>query len=611
MTKQFLPLVVTLLLSISTQGQSPWEFPALEEVMAQFYRNYQFTSTSNVTLNFARKDDGWYVTENDYTAPGRILKEDIFWSTKTMSFLPLHYERVPMGASTNLAYHIRRYFSTSVWSDYNYSRCVYYGYPEWANDMRARLAVDEELSSRDLEGLARAYDFLANQLLHASYGLAHENYQPLEYQRLADGQRLDDFLRYSDSSLILYQRLADTYPDYPLLVGSPALKLTNQTLSTWHSLIGVKREDLASAYLPDGLYDTLFRSIARLQLNGCPPNALFLAQGDNDYFPLLYLQQTEGLRQDVTILNMSLLNAGHYLQKASGELAILFSSEDQDQLMKGYVVLPDNRDTLSVPLPGGQKWQLPSSRSGYTHYLNANQFFLSRWLADQSRSSSPTPLCISVFSDPQNFPGLFSHLVQQGLVFRLASRQPISSEEDPLDFQLAPIDQEKGEELIENYLAHDQAWLYQYATKSNAHFMMARSILKIGYSVMYEKITVWRAGVAESAEWVKPEESSLRWLTAIEPLFERPDPKLSNEAAQSAILAYRVGAEELGSQWEKRLYECLDQVNWSPETSQSPDVRTGLSAINLLGYYFQENDRELQLHNLEQQLAQIEAKLEE
>ena len=52
-------------------------------------------------------------------------------------------------------------------------------------------------------------------------------------------------------------------------------------------------------------------------LTRVPPSGVFLALGDNDTYPLWYLQQAEGTRKDVTVVALPLLGAKWY----RGELA--------------------------------------------------------------------------------------------------------------------------------------------------------------------------------------------------------------------------------------------------------------------------------------------------
>lgn len=63
-------------------------------------------------------------------------------------------------------------------------------------------------------------------------------------------------------------------------------------------------------------------------LAGCEKNAILFTNGDNDTYPLWYLQTVEGIRPDITVVNLPLLNTSFYVSQLQRKYKIFSGNSE-------------------------------------------------------------------------------------------------------------------------------------------------------------------------------------------------------------------------------------------------------------------------------------------
>lgn len=188
-------------------------------------------------------------------------------------------------------------------------------------------------------------------------------------------------------------------------------------------------------------------------LQSCEKDAILFTNGDNDTFPLWYLQEVERIRTDVRVVNLSLANTGWYLlqlkhERPRGASPIAIGISDDELAAISYVPV----DSVDVAVPSGieqRKVVDDARRSGVSlpsapfdslrwtirpglHYQGMN-FLRPQDIAVYAivvDNYGKRPIYFALTVDPAEMTGLDRNLRLEGLVYRVV---PLRSE-SPMSF---------------------------------------------------------------------------------------------------------------------------------------------------------------------------------
>lgn len=238
------------------------------------------------------------------------------------------------------------------------------------------------------------------------------------------------------------------------------------------------------------------RDFARDLLESVEPYGIIVTAGDNDTFPLWYAQEVEGIRTDVTVANMSLMNTEWHLKQLVRRQAGDFDPANSIELWKagpwtkpaGSVFTLTEAQVDSLP----ERARAPeaSLKFGNVEVSFRNQQVLDRkdlatiFLIRDNLGKRPIYFSWSAGGFPDQTLGLTPYLVTQGFVRKLYSEAVTPNGPVVMSAGMGWMDLERTKSLLWN------AYRWQSAARPRATGWVdqpSRSILEL-YAVLYDGI---------------------------------------------------------------------------------------------------------------------------
>lgn len=138
-------------------------------------------------------------------------------------------------------------------------------------------------------------------------------------------------------------------------------------------------------------------------LAGLDPDAIVFTNGDNDTFPIWYLQEVERIRRDVTVVNLSLVNLPWYvkqLKRLEKPVALSYSDQEIDELRP---VAYRDRDT------------------GEVVYVYVRDYVVKDIIDTNMKKAQPRPIYFAVTIPQENMERYYPFLLMEGLAYRLTT----------------------------------------------------------------------------------------------------------------------------------------------------------------------------------------------
>lgn len=202
----------------------------------------------------------------------------------------------------------------------------------------------------------------------------------------------------------------------------------------------------------------------------CEPDAILYTNGDNDTFPLWYLQVVEKVRPDVRVANLSLLNTGWFIKQIRDkEPRVPMTAKITDSYVDNVI---DARDITALrdrawartrrvrvegpPGTSPLEWDLPAPLSFQAgtqtlYFLRVQDFMILNTMAKVASEGWNRPIYFAVTVSDDNLLGLRNvrephknYLAMEGMAFKLHPQPTGLIDPDRLAYNLLQVYRYRG-----------------------------------------------------------------------------------------------------------------------------------------------------------------------
>lgn len=304
-----LTLILFSLFSLASIANSQNQIPTIYDVVHKFYSTYELPTNSYV--NFEKRKGQWTIMISTYeeimAATG---KKYPFYDTTTKKYQPL-----PLAEKEDTLEKDQRQDEYDIMS---FQIHDFYGYRGWYKDVIADLENKTAYSDSSLYSLGRAYSAYARALVDPDiYSVKEESFVLPMTENCMNATQYNKYCDLQQLAIKTFERLKKQNNNFQTLVGKIDTKYANEVITGFHTCLIYNKKQSASYTLPDGLYPDSVIKKTKDVLNACPKNSILVSLGDNDFYPILYVQQKMKVRRDVYLINKNLLGVDRYIFSAS------------------------------------------------------------------------------------------------------------------------------------------------------------------------------------------------------------------------------------------------------------------------------------------------------